>query len=333
MPKRVGFLLEKILTYENIVLAWEQYNRNRPVAIRREFNEKRARAILAAMRQGEVCFKPPRHKTINEGRKARDLTIPCFDSAIAQTAILNVINPIIDKKLHGRTFSSRKGWGMHRCAKKQERLIRTQPKRSRYALYYDVKKFYAHIRHQDVTNALRRAIKDEGVLNMIAKILAHGSNTDVGLPIGYPGSHVYANLMMVPLYYKIRAVKNVTDCYVYMDNFIVYGRTKKALQRALHASMEWLRGHGLSIKDDWQIFPVDKRPIKTCGLIIYRARMTKLYPRLFRRILRNIDRLQQRLTVKQCLAMAARVGWLKATNRINLMNAHLSWAQIKRRLA
>ena len=36
MPHKVGHLFEKITTRENVVGAWEDYNRNRPICRRRE---------------------------------------------------------------------------------------------------------------------------------------------------------------------------------------------------------------------------------------------------------------------------------------------------------
>ena len=47
MPHRVGGLFKWIITRENIVGAWEDYNRNRPVYRRREIDEPEVDSILA----------------------------------------------------------------------------------------------------------------------------------------------------------------------------------------------------------------------------------------------------------------------------------------------
>lgn len=331
MPKRVGFLKEKILTLDNVRAAWEKFNRNRPVKIRRPYKEARAIRILESMKQGDVCFKPPRHKIINEGAKPRYLTIPCFDAAIAQTAILNYLNPIIDKKLHGRTYSSRKGWGMHKCAKKQEKFIHTKPRGSKYVCYFDIKKFYEHIRHVDIVACVSRVTKDPWIIERLKDILASGSKTNVGLPIGYPGSHIFANLMMSPLYYELRKIRNVTDCYVYMDNFIVYGRTKAALQRAMKFAIMWLSEKGMTVKKDWQIFPISARAVKTCGLVIRHKGMSKLYRRLHRRVEKNIERVLNNPSPKDCASLTSRMGWLKAANRENLLSRRVPIGLVKKR--
>ena len=83
-------------------------------------------------------------------------------------------------------------------------------KASKYFLYFDIKKFYEHIRHEDAIEAVRRIIKDEACIRLVAAII---NATPKGLPIGFTGSHYFANLLLVPLYHLIMGIKNVSECY------------------------------------------------------------------------------------------------------------------------
>lgn len=322
MPHRVGFLYEKIATPENIRAAWNVFNKNRSPRRRREYNERTAAEILEELRKiargdESSIFLEIKHKTIIEHGKERKLEIPSLRSCIGQQAILNHLAGAIESRLHGRTYSSRPGWGMHKCAKAQMKFINTHIRASKYFLYFDIKKFYEHIRHEDVIAAIRRIVKDERVIRLAAAIV---TATPKGLPIGFTGSHYFANLLLAPLYYLIMSIKNVSECYVYMDNFIVYGRTKRALHHAMGEAAAWLDEHGMTVKDDWQIAPVDFRPVSTCGVRIRRKRTPQLYPKLFRRTCRGMTKFIKTHNKHVARGILSRFGWLKLVGRENILS-------------
>lgn len=322
MPHRVGHLWEKMGTLENVERAWMVYNRNRPCKLRRDFNQKRCRSIheeLCRVAEGEPSdlFSKIRHRTIFEHGKERKLEIPTFDGFIAQQAVFNILAPLFDSRLHGRTYSSRPGWGMHKCAKAQMRLINTKPALAKYFLYFDIRKFYQHIRHDDVFNAVARIVKDEKVLRVVRAIL---EATPVGIPIGFTGSHHFANLLVVPLYYLIRGVEKVSDCYVYMDNFIVYGMTKRSLHIAQGEAEAYLAELGMEMKPDWQIAPLKARPVSTCGVKLQRGNMPKLYKKLNHRNFRNIDKFLADPTPHLARGLMSRYGWLVEVGREHLLS-------------
>lgn len=326
MPHRIGFLKDKICTPANVRRAWETYNRNRPPKLRRKFDAKIADEILAAMRAGRFDLGPLRRKVIHEGQKPRRLRIPSFYSTIAQTALFNVVGPILDKRIHSQSFSSRKGYGMHRCAMKQNRFIQTHHRESRYCLYFDIRKCYDHIRHEDVLETVDRVIKDPFVLRAIENILNYGG---AGLPIGFPASHTFANLLLTPLYHLLIAMRGITKVFVYMDNFIVYAAAKAPLRRAFKAARRWLAVRGMAIKDDWQIFPVDARPIHTCGFLLQRGRRPKIYRHIFTRICRNIRDFTRFPTVALARSLASRLGWLSAIGKTHIVYSRITHRELR----
>ncbi len=331
MPHRVGHLWERIGTLENVERAWLVYNRNRPRRLRREFDAARCRSIherLCAIAEGGASdiFSKIRRRTIFEHGKERQLEIPTFDGFIAQQAVFNVLAPIIDSRLHGRTYSSRPGWGMHKCAKAQMRLVNTKPALARYFLYFDIRKFYQNVRHEDVERAVARIVKDERAMRVVRAILAA---TPSGLPIGFTGSHHFANLLVAPLYYLVRGVEKVSDCYVYMDNFIVYGRTKRSLHVAQGEAEACLAELGLEMKPDWQVAPLKARPVATCGVRIRRGETPKLYKKLNHRNFRNIDKFLAHPTRRLARGLVSRYGWLAAVGRERILSDAVSLDYVK----
>ena len=125
--KRVGYLADKVFTRENVRAAWDAYNKNRPVRLRKAFDQSRADRILrAARRDFAAVVANPREKTIFEGGKERRLQIPRFAASIAMLMLWNVAGPYVERRIHSMSFSSRKGMGGHLAAAKCSRFLRTR---------------------------------------------------------------------------------------------------------------------------------------------------------------------------------------------------------------
>lgn len=311
--KRVGHLAERVFTLENVRAAWDAYNANRPVKLRRDFDPVLAQKILdLAQTDFAKLIGRPRKKTIHEHGKTRELQIPSFRASIAMLMLWNVCGPHVDKRIHSQSFSSRKGMGGHLAAKKCARFMRTHRKDAKYCLYFDIRKFYQHIDRRVLMDRLATIFKDRLILDMFKAVL---DSADVGLPIGYPFSHSLANLFLTPLYFILRSVRGVTKIFVYMDNWTVFARFKKAAHAALGCAKAWLSGVGCAIKSDWQVFPTASRRVMICGFALSPTHPPRLYRGIWRRTLRDIARYAIRPTISLYRGIMSRKGWLMAVNK------------------
>ena len=310
--KRVGYLYEKVIDYDNIIGAMADYDSHRPVCLRRGIDYRLAWELKEKMETDfAAVIGKPRVKIIHEYGKERRLEIPSYCSCIAQLALWRVCEPYVEKRIHTQSFSSRKGYGGHKAAKKCERFIHQHgDDKAKYCLYFDIKKFYQHIRKDKVMERLETVFKDKRVLDMFRAVVY---STEQGLPIGYQFSHALANLYLVPLYFLLRCVKNVSKVFVYMDNWTVFSRYKKALHRAVDLARGWLARMGCAIKSDWQIFPTVARGVKICGFVIGRGQ-TRLYRGNWRRTMRDFRRAVG-MDDHAKISMASRRGWLRSINR------------------
>ena len=316
MPHRVGHLFEKIAARENVVGAWEDYNRNRPICRRREIDDAEVDSILSELSSWTFDFGKPREKDIWECGKVRHLKIPSFRSAIAQYAIFRVINPIIDDRLPEMSMSSRRGRGGHLLAKKVNRKIRTDRKGTSFALYFDIRKFYDHIRIDDAISALSRIVKDEKVISLVTQMFAPCGN---GLPIGYVGAHMLANLVGAEIFRRLRQFKGVTYGCVYMDNFHFFARSRAPLHRLQKFAVKILAEYGMEMKPDWQIFPVWDRGVRIAGIVVKPRGTNALYRRTFRRMMAAINRAFNRPNDKSLNSAMSYLGWLMATGRTRMI--------------
>lgn len=310
--KRIGYLYEKVIDYDNIVAAMYEYDAKRPLELRRGVDYRLAWEIKEGMENDFASIiGKPRTKVIHEYGKERKLQIPSYRSCIAQIALWRVCGKYVERRVHTQSFSSRKGMGGHLAAKKCERFVHFNiEKDAKYHLYFDIRKYYQHIDHRIVMDRLATIFKDQKILEMFRVVIESSSE---GLPIGYQFSHALANLYLVPLYFLIRSVKFVSKVYVYMDNWTVFSRYKKPLHKAIASAKNWLRGVGCTVKGDWQIAPTAKRPVKMCGFVIGEGQ-TRLYRGNWRRTRRDFRR-ACRGDEHALLSMASRRGWLRFINK------------------
>lgn len=69
-------------------------------------------------------------------------------------------------------------------ARKCEKFIHLNGNgQAKYALYFDIKKFYKHVDHEIVMQRLATVFKDKRILSMFKDVV---DSSEVGLPVGYP---------------------------------------------------------------------------------------------------------------------------------------------------
>lgn len=311
--KRVGYLADRVFTRANVRAAWNAYNKNRPVVLRRRFRPQLAERILDEARGDfRALIGIPREKTIRECGKERKLEIPSFKASVGMLMLWNVCGQYVERRIHSMSFSSRKGMGGHLAAAKCSRFMRTHRSGARYCLYFDIRKFYKHIDKRIMMDRLRSVFKDGRILDMFEAVL---DSTPGGLPIGYPFSHALANLYLAPLYFLVRSIRGITKAFVYMDNWTVFAKFKKAAHKAKEVAARWLSGVGCSLKGDWQIFPTIARRVRICGFALSPVRAPMLFDGIWRRTRRAFERFKAHQTRRRYLSLMSRKGWLMAVNR------------------
>lgn len=314
VPHRVGYLKERIVSLENVCAAADEYNRARPRWLRKRFTIEWLNDIATDLANDRFVWDEPRRKDIYEGGKLRHLRIPSLRSSIAQSAIFRVLNPIIDARLPDMSYSSRRGRGGHALARKVSRFVRTKGDDAKFCLYFDIRKYYDHIKIDRAVECLSRVIKDKWVLKEVAAMFANIGSP--GLPIGYIGAHQLANLYVADIFRKLRKrEKSVRFGSIYMDNFTFLGRFKNPLHRLRKYAAEVLGSIGLEIKKDWQVFPTKDRGVRVGGLIIFRRGTPRLYKRINHRTMRNFDKAFSRPSKKHLDSLSSRYGWYLASNR------------------
>ncbi|MEG1485627.1 MAG: reverse transcriptase domain-containing protein, partial [Bacteroidales bacterium] len=232
--KRIGNIFDQIWDIDNVRLAWSNHNANIKFWKRKPIDELKVKELSDQLKDLVFDFGPYiKHKLFGGVfSKDRFLHIPTFYSAVAQRAIFNIIEPILDKSVNTHSFCARKNFGGLKCAMKISRFVHTfkrkfcgrkNTRKKLYCLYFDIRKCYDNIHLETLYEIICGKIKDKNALSLIHKLIfsINTASNGFGLPIGNVGSHVFANLYLDSIYRRVSEIKKIKSVYVYMDNFTI----------------------------------------------------------------------------------------------------------------
>ena len=183
-----------------------------------------------------------------------------------QWAIMQVLEPIWTPQFTADTHACIKGRGVHSLLKKLREDLAADLEGTRYCFKLDVRKFYSSIDHEILKTVIRRKIKDPEVLFLLDGII----DSAPGVPIGNYISQYFANLYLSELDHRIKEVAGVTYYYRYADDIVVLAGDKPTLHGVRVFINDYLNTERkLSMKSNYQIFPVESRGIDFVGYVTY----------------------------------------------------------------
>ncbi|HOW72829.1 MAG TPA: reverse transcriptase domain-containing protein [Phycisphaerae bacterium] len=324
--KRYGGLWETLVCWENLVLAARKAQRGkRGRSAVQAFNfdlEEELLRLRTELMDGS--YKPGAFRT-------RWITLPKprlvsaapYRDRVAHHALMNVMEPILDRHFHPDSYACRKGKGTHGAADRLQTLMR----KHRYALQCDIQKFFPSIDHEILKGTFRRLIKDRRVLGLM-NLIVNASNEQPqatcwfrgddlftplerrrGLPIGNLTSQWFANWMLNGLDHYVTGGLGIGAYVRYCDDFILLQNDRRVLRNALRAIREKLAAVRLKLHEH----KVFVRPVDT-GLTFIGYRIWPSY-RLLRK--QNIR------------AFRRRVRWMRKA----YAQGEIDWRDVKARLA
>lgn len=314
--KRYGFIYERICDIENIKAAIynaSKRKRKRPSVAKILKNvDYYAEEIRQMLVNKTYTPAPYREFTIKDGATQKERVIYCpvfYPDQIIHWALMLQIEPYIMKSMYNYTCGSIPGRGAHYGKRYLRRVLDNDRKNTKYCLKLDIRKFYPSINNEKLKEAFSRKFKDKNTLWLINAIIDSHSQ---GVPIGNYTSQWFANFFLQELDNLIKQELKVKYYIRYMDDMVLLGRNKKELHKARRIIAEYLASLGLTLKENYQVFRVDKRDIDFLGFRFYRHKTT-LRKRNALRIRRRVKKAykKKKITYKDAAAIISYLGWIK----------------------
>lgn len=239
-------LLEKILSKQNLNLAYKQVYKNKGasgvdgITVDELFSyiKEHKEEILWKIRNRKYNPLPVRRVYIpKENGKLRKLGIPSVIDRVLQQAIVQVLTPIYEKQFSNSSF----GFRPNRCC--EQAVIK--------ALEYfndgydwivdiDLQSFFDEVNQDKLMAIIHKTIKDDDVISLIRKFLQSGvmekgiiQETKKGTPQGGNLSPLLSNIMLNELDKELE--KRGLNSVRYADDCLIMVRSEKAANRVMES--------------------------------------------------------------------------------------------------
>lgn len=331
--KRHGDLWEKVITYDNLYLAYRRARKGkstRRAVIKFEKDiEGNLLRLQKSLRDKTFTTSSYKTRTIYEPKQRDIYILPFYPDRIVQHALLQILIPIWDKLMITDSYSCRVGKGMHVASTKCMRFVT----KYEYCLKCDISKFYPSINHNILLNIINNKIKCKDTLWLLEDIIRSFPG-ETNTPIGNYTSQWFGNLYMNELDTFIKQ-KGFKPYLRYCDDFVIFHDDKKVLHNLSVEINEFittklnLKFSKCSVFHTYQgVDFLGYRHFK--GYLLLRKTTAKRVKKRLPILLKNFKK--GKITQEQFdSSIASTKGWLKWANTYNLMREVKSYARFSKK--
>lgn len=267
--KRIGNLYSRICDIQNLYLADQRASqgKSKQYGVIRHMKKQDQNLWELQKLLMDGTYRTSEYTTfkVYEPKEREVYRLPYFPDRIAHHAVMNILEPIFVSTFTADSYSCIKGKGIHGAFHALKKSLKDVAGTT-YCLKLDIRKFYPSIDHHILKVLLARKIKDAKLLNLLGEII----DSAPGLPIGNYLSQYLANFYLTYFDHWIKEVKGIKHYFRYADDMVILGSDKAQLHQLLAEIREYLDTKLLlTIKDNYQIFPVAARSIDFVGYRFY----------------------------------------------------------------
>jgi len=264
--KRARGLFPRIVTFENLHLASRKARRGRrwKADVRQfEFNlEPELLRLQEELSTGRYMPGPYTEFVVREP-KERLIHAASYRDRIVHHAIMNVLEPELERRMISDSFACRPGKGSHRAVLLCNRFARAH----RYVLRCDIRKYFPSIDRGILKETIKGVVKDNLLLALLERIIDAGPGQDSspayfpgddlfthlerprGIPIGNLTSQWFANYFLNGFDHWAKRDLAVGPYLRYMDNFLLFSDSKAVLRKWREAVTDQLASLRLRLND------------------------------------------------------------------------------------
>ncbi len=315
--KRVGYIYEKICDIDLIKRAIRKAAQGKTqkhyIAKVLEKIDYYAEQIKVMLETDSVVLSENRYIELFDRScsKLRQITVPKFyPDQIIHWALMLVLEPVITKGMYRYSCGSVPNRGGMEAKRFVERALKDTS--VRYVAQLDISKFFNNVKPDILLSLFRRKIKDERLLSLIQKVLENGGDC---LPIGYYTSQWFSNFYLETFDHYVKETLKIKYYVRYADDMVLLDTNKRKMRKAIAKMEEFLEKLGLHLKENYQVWKVDSRPIDFVGFRFYKNK-THLRKKIFFRLCRRVRKVKKTgyITVSQARGLLSLLGWLTHIN-------------------
>lgn len=215
-------VFEKIISLENLFLAWDKFRSDKQKKQDVQWFEWRLEEnIFKLYRDLKYCrYKHGAYTSFYiQDPKQRHIHKAAVRDRILHHAVFLGLNPIFEPTFISNSFSCRIDKGVHKGIDILEKTLRQMSSnnfKSCFVLKCDVKKFFETIDHKILLNIIRKRLKDDNAIWLIEEII---ESFPRGVPIGNLTSQLFANIYLNEFDQFIKQELKIKHYLRYTDDF------------------------------------------------------------------------------------------------------------------
>ena len=217
-------------------------NRNRNTPANRNNNLLELEGELLSLQQDLESgrYQPSGYRQFwIKDRKPRLVSAAPIRDRIVHHAVMNVVEPWLDKKFIDDSYASRRSKGVHAAVDRYQ----TWARRYAYVMRLDIQSYFPKIDHKKLKRSLAALIGDISTLDLLFKIIDSycAATPGRGLPVGNVTSQVFANLYLNDIDHYVKQHLVIKGYLRYVDDFAVFSDSKSDLhhyKRALQLKLD-----------------------------------------------------------------------------------------------
>lgn len=279
--QRIGGLKEKFLYFENLYTAYKKaylVTKNYS-SYRFAFHvEEELFVLQKELSEGTYIPRDYFYFTIQDP-KERIISVAQFRDRVVHHALVNILEPIYEKRFIFDSYATRKEKGTHKAIERAQNFL----SKNHWYLKMDIRKYFDSINHKALNTAIQRKIKDHYILDLCSKIIAKGGNGIKGVPIGNLTSQFFANIYLDIFDHYIKDQRSIKYYVRYMDDFCIFSNDKNLLKALYKEIVAFLDDKlNLDIKDTATLINTSLHGMPFLGVRIF-PKMVRLKKENFKR--------------------------------------------------
>lgn len=249
---KIENVMERVYQRRRLNRAWQQVEKNAGAAgvdqmTVENFATRKGELldlIHAKLEAGTYRFKPARRVLIPKPgtTKKRKLGIPVVMDRVVSQSLYTVLEEIYDPDFTKSNFGFRRGKSQHQAV---EHLRQAVEEGYEWCAAVDLQSFFDEIPHGLILKLIRRKIRDEQLVTLIARALKAGvmvdgklEKTTKGCPQGSPVSPILSNIVLNELDHELER-RGHRYCR-WADDFAIVVKSERAAKRVMTSITKYL---------------------------------------------------------------------------------------------
>lgn len=272
---------------------------------------------------------------VHENGVRRLISAAPFPDRVVHHAVVNILEPIWERRFVGFSYANRKGKGTHAALERALEGIR----KCKFCLKCDVQRYFPSVDHGVLFELISRHVRDARLLTLVGKIIDSGRGLlsseyrptlfpgddlmalmrPKGMPIGNQTSQFFANVMLHPVDVFIAQEIRPRVAARYVDDFLLFHDDRDFLSEAQVRIGKKLASLRLSLHPH-----KTKIIAREQGITFVGYRLTPEQVRLPRK---SVRRIRQRLSTLRSAYAQGKIGLDAVAQSVSGIAGHVRYSQ------